>query len=158
MKLIKLSGAEDTYTIVDDEDYGELSRWTWAYHKNGYAYRATSSWGKCLKFFMHREIMNAPEGKDIDHINGDKLDNRKPNLRICTRSQNMANMRRSRGASQYKGVIWDNSRQRWQARITVNYKGIYLGRFDSETEAARAYNVAALHYFGSYASLNEIDE
>lgn len=156
MQLIKLSGAKDVFTIVDDEEYSELSRWTWAYHRNGYAYRATSSWGKSLKFFMHREIMNAPDGYDIDHINGNKLDNRKSNLRLCNRSQNMANTPSRGGTSQYKGVGWDRTRQKWQAKITVNYRTINLGRFDIEVDAARAYNDAALHYFGSFAAINKI--
>lgn len=157
MKLIKLSGAKDTYTIVDDEDYGELSRWAWAYHKNGYAHRGTSSWGKSLKFYMHREIMGAADGQDVDHINGNKLDNRKSNLRLCSRSQNMANAPGRGVTSRYKGVGWDRSRGKWHAKIMVDYKTINLGRFDSEIEAARAYDAAALRYFGSYATLNEAE-
>ena len=100
------------------------------------------------------------EGQMVDHINRDKLDNRRENLRLC----NMTESNRNRGpihfkhsssiTSKYKGVHW--SKNKWRATIEVNGKKIYLGFFDNEQDAAIAYNEAAKKYFGDYAYLNEI--
>lgn len=92
---------------------------------------------------------------DIDHINGNPLDNRLANLRQATRSENMANSRSARGkTSKYLGVSFDKSRGKWAAELTTNYKKHRLGRFHSEVEAARAYDVAAMRLHGDYAHLN----
>jgi hypothetical protein len=85
---------------------------------------------------------------DVDHINADRNDNRRENLRVCTRSQNMANMKRAG-----KGVC--RHRDKWKARITVNYKSIYLGCFDSKSDALAAYESAAAYHFGDYASVGQ---
>lgn len=98
--------------------------------------------------------MGNPAGLDIDHINHNTLDNRRCNLRVASRSQNAANCK-GRG-NKYKGVWWDEEKQRWRARITVNYQGYNLGRFDNEEDAAIAYNVAAQLFFGEFALLNRV--
>ena len=108
---------------------------------------------------MHRLIMDAPKGMDIDHINGNPLDNRKSNLRICTRAENM----RNRGAqknntSGYKGVGWCKHRKKWHAQIKHNGKQIYIGRYKDKEEAARAYDAKAKELHGEYAHLNFPDE
>lgn len=104
---------------------------------------------------IHRYILNPPANMVIDHINGNKLDNRKCNLRVVTTHQN--NMNRSKGvkgSSQYKGVSYIASRKRWMAGIQVNNKSINLGFYKSEVNAAQAYNFAAEKYFGEFAKYN----
>ena len=93
----------------------------------------------------------------IDHINNVRNDNRIVNLREATHAQNQANQKiQVGGTSQYKGVCWHKKHKKWQARVMVNYKRIYLGYYDNEKEAALAYNKAALELFGEYAKINEI--
>lgn len=121
-----------------------------------YAYAQTKSG----PVYMHRLIARTPVGRETDHINGDGLDNRRSNLRVATCSQNSANMwkpRRSDGSSatsRFKGVTWDRSRSKWQAKITVDQHCKSLGRYDSEEEAARAYDAAAVTHWGTFARLN----
>ena len=104
---------------------------------------------------MHRQIINPSKRKIVDHINRNPLDNRRANLRIVTKSQNNMNRSGRRGtSSKYKGVSWSKTINCWRAMISVNKKGIFLGRFDSETEAAKAYDEAAKKYHGEYAYLN----
>lgn len=147
------------FAIVDKEDYERLNKHKWhaSYDGNG-LYASTNIVDglnrKTLK--MHRFIMNAQKGQMIDHINGNGLDNRKVNLRFCTRSQNGAN-RRACGTSKYLGVNWHKATLRWAAQITVNGKKKYLGVFTNEQEAATAYNQAACAYHKEFAKLNIID-
>lgn len=105
--------------------------------------------------YMHRFITDAPAGMDIDHINHDRLDNQRSNLRICAHIENTRNLPiRPNGTSQYKGVSWDKKNQKWIVYIKVNYKPMNLGRFTDEIEAAKAYDSAARHYFGEFAHTN----
>jgi hypothetical protein len=91
----------------------------------------------------------------VDHQNHDGLDNRKENLRLATSAQNMYNKRPQRGgSSQFKGVYWDKQRSKWRARLSINYKTKHLGSFDTELDAALAYDSAARQHFGEYACLN----
>lgn len=108
--------------------------------------------------YLHRLIANCPDGMQVDHINGNKMDNRKLNLRICNNQQNNRNTKSRKGStSQYKGVSWDKSNKKWLAQICIgNRKHKKLGRFISEVEAAKAYNNAASFYFGEYAYLNKL--
>lgn len=108
---------------------------------------------------MHRLILGAPAGVDVDHINHDGLDNRRCNLRLCTKSENGANRRvqATPKSSRYKGVCWVVSKRRWIARIKVGGRLIYLGRFRSEEDAARAYDAAARDRFGAFALPNLIE-
>ena len=114
---------------------------------------------------MHRIVMDVTDGRQIDHINGDPLDNRKCNLRFVTNQENG----RNRGAqvnnkSGYKGVSWHPKAKKWEACIRAGEsdgrraKKIYLGVFASKHDAARAYNVAACKYHGEHAYLNIIQE
>jgi hypothetical protein len=106
---------------------------------------------------MHKLIMACPAGKVVDHINGDKLDNRKTNLRICTLNQNSKNRVPNRSSrSKYKGVDYDTRTNVWRARIRHNYKHIFLGYYINEVDAAAAYNTAAKEYHGEYAKLNDL--
>lgn len=106
---------------------------------------------------MHRFIIEAPKGMVVDHINGNKLDNRKSNLRICTQSGNTANGPiRSSNSSGFKGVSWDKRSSKWSVDITKDYKHIYGGKFDNLADAAKRYNELAIKFHGQFAKLNVI--
>lgn len=152
--------------IVSSEDYEFLSQFKWYRSPWGYAVRIPSrKLGKRKHIFMHRAIMERvlggpiPEGYETDHINMDKLDNQRVNLRLATGSQNRMNRKRYKGStSQYKGVHWNKKKKRWQSRITVNEKIRHLGYFINEDDAGRAYDEQARKLFGEYARLNFPDE
>jgi hypothetical protein len=138
--------------IVDAEDYELVSQVRW-YLIKGYAHRSVKTEGKFIGLKMHREIIDAPKGVQVDHINGNKLDNRKINLRLCNNSQNQVNRGKAAvGSSTFKGVYLFKGA--WVARVTFNRKGVYLGRFGSEADAARAYDRKAQELFGDFAQLN----
>lgn len=148
--------------IVDDEDYEWLNQWKWCYHKSyngGYAERTDYKNGVQKTIKMHREIMNATKGQQIDHKNLNRLDNTKENLRICNIQENSFN-RKSKGVtSKYKGVSYStNGNCKWRARIYCGDKRIHIGYYDNEIDAAKAYNEEAIKLFGEFAWLNEIPE
>lgn len=105
-RLIELSNDEGM-TIVDDEEFHRLNSHIWC-RDGGYSVRwGELPGGRSAKIYMHRDVMNFPKGFDVDHINGDKLDNRKENLRAVTKQQNQFNRGAVKGSiSQYKGVSW----------------------------------------------------
>ncbi len=149
--------------IIDDEDYVLVSRHKW--HAHGEVdrfYAKTNIYYRDRKkelLGMHRLILGAKDDEHVDHINNNGLDNRKCNLRICTNQQNHFNMKPQEDcASQYKGVCWCKRRKRWYARIKLNYKNKWLGYFDNEADAAKAYNHAATEYFGEFKRLNIIED
>jgi hypothetical protein len=158
MKKIRLGN--QGFAIVDDEDFEALSRYCWwkAGTRKSYAQRREGKHGKT--FYMAREIMHAPEHLWVDHINGDTLDNRKCNLRLCTKRQNTRHAVKKRHgvSSVYKGVSFrpELKKRPWMARIMTNLKQEHLGMFETEHEAAIAYNEAARKYHGEFALLNEI--
>lgn len=148
--------------IVDDSDYEYLSQFKWFAHFDGanwYARRNTRhANGKRSAIIMHRAIMDAPAGLEVDHIDGDGLNNQRSNLRLTTHQRNTLNQRvRRNNTSGYKGVSWHEHTQRWQARIASDGALLHLGIFDTPEEAAVAYNNAALEYHGEYARLNNVD-
>lgn len=106
---------------------------------------------------MHRVILGLKPGdkRQCDHIDGDGLNNQRSNLRVCTIQQNSQSRKKQKGTtSKYKGVSFDRQHRKWQVSIRVNHKHIHLGRFRSESAAARCYNKAALKYFGEFALTN----
>lgn len=148
--------------FVDDEDFDHLSQHKWSamitgkHIKRVYAYRR-SDWDQQkrrwrMSIFMHREIMNAPLGLDVDHQNGDTLFNLKSNLRCGTRSQNLANSRRAVGISGYRGVALTKRGEKAPYRVMCRSK--YIGTYFNKIEAAKAYDAAALKEFGEFAKLN----
>ena len=140
--------------LVSPEDYEELSQYTW-HIANRYASRVLPRNGTDQRhIYMHREIIGAPDGIDVDHKNGNPLDNRRSNLRLCSVSQNIANSGPRPSVSGLKGVNFFKRDNNWQAQITVNYKKIHLGYFSTPEAAAAAYDQAALKYFGPFAYLN----
>lgn len=153
MKEIQLT--KGRVTKVDDEDYVMLTnlglRWC---VNDGYAFN-----GKLGR--LHRYLLGAPQGVMVDHRNGDKLDNRRDNLRLCTNSQNQANRQTVCGKSKFKGVVWQLRRNGdgfWKAGITVGGEHLYLGCFLTDLEAARAYNEAAVSHFGEFAWVNDLTQ
>jgi len=155
----KISLTQNKITLVDDKDYDWLSQWKWCAKESGgnkfYAIRRKPIIGTHI--YMHKQIMDALSNVEVDHINGDTLDNRKSNLRICVHKQNIRNQKlSSANSSGYKGVSWSKTNKKWHAYIKVNQKKINLGLFKNIKEAAKAYNNAALKYFGEFARLNEL--
>lgn len=138
------------HAAVDNWEHELLKEKAW-YENNGYA-RAGNKRG-----YMHQFIMWAPKGYQIDHINGNKLDNRKENLRVISSKLNKWNQGiRSNNTSGYKGVSWSKNAQKWHAYIKVNYKRIHIGLFDDKEDAAKAYNAAAAEHFGEFARYNNL--
>lgn len=156
MRIIKLTNGGET--IVDDEDFEELNRLKWRRNNKGYAYSikyVKLEVGKYTNKFTLIHRLLCPNNETTDHINGNKLDNRKSNLRPATRSQNQANRGvQSNNTSGYKGVHYDKLRNKWRARVVLNRKGINLGDFKTPEEAALAYNTKAKELFGDFALLN----
>ena len=155
MKEISLS--QDMIVLVDDEDFEYLSQWKWHLlrQKEPYAqYAIRHIWrnGKRTTISMHRQILETPKGMVSDHINGNGLDNRRENLRICSQSNNSMNRKPQKGTSLYKGVTADGNK--WTARIKTLGKIYNLGTFNSEIEAARTYDSAAKKMFGEFARIN----
>lgn len=152
MKEIRLAGGKTT--IVDDDDFDFINKWKWHLDIDGYAKRNTRAGNKSRTIKMHREIMNTPDGMETDHINGNKLDNRKCNLRIATSSQNHANSKvRNSNKTGKKGVRVDHGKYR--AQISIHGKKIHLGMFDSLDDAATAYAEKAKEIYGEFASTGE---
>jgi hypothetical protein len=133
--------------LIDEEDIPLVSKYNWWMTTNGYVENKNST-------LLHNLILSC---KMVDHIDGNKLDNRKSNLRKCTKAQNAVNSKiRSTNTSGYRGLWWRDSRKRWVARIMVDGKHLWLGSFKKKTDAAKAYNDAAVKYFGEFARLNKI--
>lgn len=144
--------------IVDEVDFVRLGGFKWSADRVGrctYASRFVGTPPNRRKIYLHREILKPKTGKLVDHINGDGLDNRRENLRICTKGQNQRNQRKQIGtSSRFKGVSFDKSRGSWTAYISINGKRKVLGRFGQEEVAAREYDAAAKKHYGDFAKLN----
>lgn len=154
MKEIPLS--KGAVAIVDDDTYEELSKYKWCINNNGYAVRATPGSRSDHRPLipMHRQIMGLQYGqkRDVDHISGEKLDNRKTNLRICTRAENLRNKgKNSTNKSGYKGVYWHRGMKKWHARIMCNFLLHDLGFFGKPELAHAAYCAAADRLHGEFS-------
>lgn len=147
-KEISLSNS-DQWVKVDAEDYARISKYSWNLNARGYPRGSRRVNGKIYTMQMHREIMNCPKDMEVDHINQDKLDNRKANLRICTHKQNTYNRKINKNnTSGYKGV----AKIRNKFQVSINCK--VIGWFDDSIAAARAYDLAAKDLHGEFAVLN----
>lgn len=154
MKYIPLT--QGRQAIVDDEDYEVVRKYKWSLKTSSDKkrhYVTTRINNKTA--YLHRLIMNPPKHLEIDHRNHNCLDNRKCNLRICTHSQNMQNsMKKTNCKSKYKGIYWEKKKSKWRPTINDGNHNIYLGYYESEIEAAKAYDKKAIELFGEFAFVN----
>ena len=138
------------FAIVDDDDYDLVMRHKWHIMANSgdtHLYAAT-------KLRMHRLIMDAPPGALVDHINGDTLDNRRSNLRLCTNAQNQQNSGSRGGSSKYKGVSYNKRYNKWLAAFMFEGRHYYCGYWENEEDAARAVDKKRGEVCGDFASKN----
>lgn len=159
--LSKMSKYAGLYTAIVDECDSDIAQSDWFVQKNSkaeYAFRSAYNGEKRTTLYLHRAIMSKIVGRklenseDVDHINGDGLDNRRCNLRIATRSQNMMNMRLpSNNTSGFKGVSWSKKAHKFKAYIQLQGKSYHLGYFNDPADAHAAYCEAAKLHFGEYA-------
>lgn len=151
MKQIKLS--QGKVAIVDDDDYERVNAYKWFAHKNRNTYYAETKIER-KNIALHRLILGVTD-QHIDHINRNGLDNRKCNLRYATISQNNINSAKKKGCTSiYKGVYFHKDRGVWVSRARLHKGYYYLGSFQNEIEAAKAYDRKAIELFGEFACLN----
>ncbi len=157
MKQIKLGNG--LFSLIDDRDLISVSKFNW--------YTSESKKGKFYvkrlespQIYLHRFLMDSPEGKQIDHINGNRLDNRKSNLRMVSQTQNNYNsIKRIGTTSKFKGVFYDKSGKRikrWTTQGRILGKKTFLGRYLTQEEAAKTYDTFALKHYGEFAKTNFI--
>jgi hypothetical protein len=159
--FLKIPLTQGRFAIVDPEDYPRLAMHKWHLAKSptgSYAVRWQRNPANKTrkKIWMHRQIIHILDNLLCDHVNCNSLDNRKTNLRPATVSQNLCNRpkRKSKTRSKYKGLEWDEPQRKWKARIQINNRKIYLGSFNSEIDAALAYDRAAKKHHREFANLN----
>ena len=158
MKTMTIPLTQGKFAIVDAEDCEFLMQWKWCYSQ-GYAVRNGPSPERGL-ILMHRVILERVGLKDFaetDHINRDRADNRKCNLRAASRIQNGCNRNKQKNnSSGYTGICWCKRHKKWMAKIQVSGKVKFLGYFNNKKEAARVYNLAARMYHGDFSVLNKV--
>lgn len=154
MREIKLKNS-NKFALVDNDVYEQLNQHEWRYHKRGYAVRWAKTEKGRLFLSMHRVIMQTPSEMHTDHRDGDGLNNRRGNLRVCTQNQNMFNrVTHKNNKCGYKGVYWQVGHEKWRVTVYKNKRKIHVGYFTDLIEAAEAYNEAALKHYGEFARLN----
>lgn len=162
MRIVMIELTQGKFAKIDESDLWIVSQYQWhACERAQTFYAATSAVRRKggSSIYMHRLIAGAAKGEHVDHINGDGLDCTSGNLRICSNAQNRKNTRKTRGSSRFKGVCRNrtNSTRIWEAYIWVDNRKIGLGSYETEEDAARAYNAAAIVHHGEFARLNIIE-
>lgn len=156
MKVIYLT--DGTECLVDDGDYEWLNRFKWhrCTNSSGTTTYARRSYYSYTITRMHALILRPPLGFITDHADGNGLNNQRCNLRLVTPGQSNANIRKMQrtGSSEYKGVSWHKAARKWVAYINYNYRRIHLGVFDTEVDAALAYDAEARKLYGEFARTN----
>jgi hypothetical protein len=163
MKEIELT--QGKVALVDDEDFDYINQWKWYLAKRGHLsygvrnYRPTGDRGPHILLLMHRVLLERRgadlTGREIDHVDGDGLNNLRSNLRLATRSENSRNSnKRVTSTSPYKGVTYSARHGQWVAQIHIDGKRMHCGYHHTPEEAASAYNRAAVKYFGEFAKIN----
>lgn len=151
--MIKIPLTRGKFAIIDDEDFKLVSHLKWSFASAGYAISRFPNYGKLV--LMHRIILGAKKGQSVDHKNGNGLDNRKSNIRLCSHKQNMMNRKKpSHNTSGYKGVTWDKQMKKWRVQIRHSETNSYIGLFKNIIDAANAYDKKAKEIFGEFARLN----
>lgn len=152
---------KNSIVLLDDEDYDlVIAQGAWHINNKGYVHRFTSHGyingrQQTKVMLLHRLIMNAPKDTEIDHKDGNPLNNQKSNLRISTHHQNMMNRKKQKNnKSGYIGVRWIESRKKWKAAIVLNKKENHIGYFVDLQEAVRARDAKAIELHGEFAKLN----
>ena len=146
IKIKQIPLTQEKFALVDDEDYEYLNQWKWCAYKAGKCFYATRSCGipnstKRFLLLMHHAVIGKKEGLEVDHINGNGLDNRRENLRHVTHRQNAQNKHINK-SSKYPGVCWSKNAKAWESGARINGKIKYLGYYPSEIEAFNAYCAA----------------
>jgi len=158
--MTEIQLTQDQVTKISDEDYAVISAHRWYAALTVRGEYVAGSWISGRNVDMSRYLLSAPPELTVDHIDGDKLNNQRSNIRLATNAQNCWNggkkLRRGKASSKYKGVSYHSRDYVWQANIRKDYKLYYLGSFDSEEAAAVAYNTAAIEMFGEFANPNVI--
>lgn len=165
MKVIQLT--QGMSTTVDDSDFDMVNQWKWyacGVGKAGQYFYAVRQMSRKeglksgrMMIYMHRVIMRAEIGQEVDHRSRNTLDNQKENLRVAVKFQNMANADlRVDNNSKFKGVSWHKKSNKWQAQIGCNGTRKHIGYFPDPVDAARAYDAAALIRFGEFAATNKM--
>ena len=140
---------------IVDNYFGYLSKYRWTIINKYYAAAYMDIDGKKKQVLMHRFILGAECGKSTDHINGNCLDNRRANLRVCTNTENLRNRKiHKNNKCGFKGVYWEKTRAIWVVSLRFNKKHYTVGRFKNIIDAANAYNNKAIELFGEFARLN----
>ena len=158
--MVEVPLTQGKVALIDDEDAERVLAYKWCARwdkscRRWRALRYASGKHKGRAAFLHRFIMNAPDGVQVDHINQDPLDNRRLNLRLATNSQNCCNKgRHIDNSTGFKGIWWNKRRSAFQAGIEHQGKKYHLGYFTEPEEAARAYDIAALMLHGEFARIN----
>ena len=158
MKVINLT--QGKVALINDVDFAYLNQWKWYAHFDGFNWYAERKPRK-ICFRMHRLILSRKLGhanfKQVDHVDGNGLNNLRSNLRASTCQQNHFNKRKAQNkSSQFKGIYWNKQLQKWRVQIRVNKKLIEVGCFHSEIQAAKAYDKMAKKHFGNRAKLNKV--
>lgn len=156
MKEIPLT--QGKVALVDDEDFELVNQFKYfTFDSRGKNYAKTrykEPNGPWRSFLMHRLILNPPSGAQVDHIDGDGLNNQRGNLRLCSVAENSRNRKPMYASSRYKGVSWSKEKKKWSAHICVDGLHINLGAYVKEEDAAMVYDQAAHKSFGEFAYLN----